>query len=390
MNSIHVLILAGGSGTRMNTDENKVFLSIAGKSVLRRSVEAFIPFAEDMIIVYRSGDFQKIEKTIKEISIPFPVRFVAGGATRQKSVAQGLSAIPGGSQDIVLIHDAARCLVDSFTIQRVIDSVLVNRSGVASVPVTDTIKICREDKSVIQTPERKTLLAAQTPQGFFVADIKRALTEAEKNNFIGTDDASLFEHCGMKVTMTEGNLHNIKITNPEDLIMAENILQTKARPSFRIGHGFDVHQLVSDRKLILCGVEIPWSRGLLGHSDADVALHALMDSLLGAAGFGDIGHHFPDSDQKYKGISSMHLLEKVTEMLLESHYRVGNVDLTIIAQQPKLAPYIPYMRENIARILQIPEENINVKATTTEHLGFEGRMEGISAQAVSLILSEEN
>ncbi len=387
MNSIHVLLLAAGSGTRMNAGENKVFLPVAGKSVLRRSVEAFIPFAQDITVVYRNGDLEKVEKIIHDMSLSFPVFFVPGGATRQESVSRGLIHFSDNPEDIVLIHDAARCLVDSCTIQRVIDSVLENRTGIASMPVTDTIKICREDMSVLKTPERKSLRAAQTPQGFYVSDIKRAMAEAEQKGFIGTDDASLFEYCGIKVTMTEGNPHNIKMTTQEDLFMAAQFLQSSERPSFRIGHGFDVHQLVSDRKLILCGVEIPWSRGLLGHSDADVALHALMDSILGAAGLGDIGRHFPDSDPKYKGISSLKLLEEVMQMLHERQYHIENVDITIVAQQPKLSPYIPQMKTNIARILQIPEESINVKATTTEHLGFEGRMEGISAQAVCLIQS---
>ena len=385
MSRIHVIMLAGGSGSRMGMGVNKVLLSLAGKSILRRSMEAFFSFADQMIIVCRPEEMEAIRKEAESPVPPFPILYANGGATRQDSVFSGLSLLTDRLDDIVLIHDAARCLIDSRTIWNVIHSVLRYGNGIASIPVTDTIKTCRSDGLADQTLPRDQLRAAQTPQGFFVGELLQALTAARKDGFIGTDDASVLEHYGKPVHLTEGNAQNIKITVPEDLITAENRLSPCAAPVFRIGQGYDVHALTAGRDLILCGVKIPYEFGLEGHSDADVALHALMDAMLGAASLGDIGRHFPDSDAKYKGISSMLLLEHVVHLLQQRHWAVSNVDLTIVAQKPKLAPYIPDMVRGVSAALSVPEHCVNIKATTTEHLGFEGRMEGISAQAVCLI-----
>ncbi len=382
---IHVILLAGGSGTRLNLGINKALLSLEGRSVLSRSAEAFRSFARDMIVVCRKGEEGQAEAEISPLKLPFPLHFVSGGSTRQESVSRGLALLRKHPADMVLVHDAARCMVDEGTIARVIESVLRFRSGVASVPVKDTIKSATPDLLAEETLPRERLRAMQTPQGFLVEDLVRAMDQAERDHFLGTDDASLLEHCGLPVHLTEGSEKNIKLTTREDLEMMKSELRGQEFPPFRVGQGYDVHQLVPERPLILCGVEIPWEKGLLGHSDADVALHALMDAMLGAAALGDIGRHFPDSDPRYKGISSMKLLETVVSLLAEHHLRAANVDVTIVAQKPKLAPFIPKMAASVAQALSLPESRVNIKATTTEHLGFEGRMEGISAQAVCLL-----
>ena len=204
--------------------------------------------------------------------------------------------------------------------------------------------------------------------------IKRAFEKAYTDNYYGTDDAVLVERLGKEVSIARGSYSNIKITTREDLPL-----------NVRVGMGYDVHKLTEERKLILCGVNIPFEKGLLGHSDADVAVHALMDAMLGAAAMGDIGRHFPDTDERYKGISSIILLKKVKELIDQEGYTVGNVDITIMAQKPKLAPYIEEMRKNVAGVLKLEIGDVNVKATTTEKLGFVGREEGIAAEAVCII-----
>ena len=379
---VYVILLAGGSGTRMGAGVNKVLLPVVGKACIVRSAEAFRGFADRMILVCRAEDLETLRNEVSACCPDLPVTCVSGGSSRQQSVANGLDALPDGDA-WVLVHDGARCLVTADVVSRVLDDLERYGSGVASVAVTDTVKRTDPDGFVKETVPRASLRAMQTPQGFPLTDLKKAHRLAERDGFIGTDDAAMMEHAGYRVHLSEGSRVNLKLTTKEDLAMAEALVRSSGSfPAFRVGQGYDVHRLTEDRKLILCGVEVPHSLGLLGHSDADVALHALMDALLGAAGLRDIGHHFPDSDPRYKGISSMKLLEKVMEDLREHGFMPANVDVTIVAQQPKLFPYIPQMAENLARVLELPLDRINVKATTTEHLGFEGRKEGISAQAV--------
>ena len=381
------IILGGGSGTRMGRNKNKVLLPLCGVPILIRSVRAFQKHASQLIVVIRSEDYAEASGMLREYDLP--VQLAIGGDTRQASVAAGLELVPDDAA--VLIHDGARCLVDDVTIANCKQSVEQFGTGIAAVPVTDTIKKV-DHGQIVDTPDRSTLWAMQTPQAFLKKDIAEAHAYARTTGFTGTDDASLLEHMGRPVRIAEGSPRNFKITRPEDLIMAESILNekqsTQAFP-LRIGHGYDVHQLTEGRKLILCGVEIPHSLGLLGHSDADVALHALMDAMLGSLALGDIGHLFPDTDNQYLGISSMELLRQVVSVLKEHEARVVNCDLTICAQKPKLAPFIQQMRENIAQALSISIQCVSVKATTTEHLGFEGRMEGISATSVVLTQLEQ-
>ncbi len=377
----YAIILAGGSGSRMGAGCNKVLLTLGGEPVIQRSIRAFEGLVDGVVLVSREEDIPAMGAMLAKSGLSAVV--VAGGATRQESVWNGLCALPEGVEH-VLIHDGARCLVDAETIRRCKASVEVHGTGVAAVPVVDTIKQVDADGIVAATPDRSSLMAVQTPQGFRLPLIMEAHEAARKAGFTGTDDASLVERIGHPVRLTQGNRRNIKLTTPEDINMAEAFLNG-GLPSLRVGQGYDVHRLVEGRELILCGVTVPHTLGLLGHSDADVALHALMDAMLGAMALGDIGKHFPDTDERYRGISSMKLLEHVVALLAEHGARVTNCDVTIVAQKPKLLPYIPQMRQNVADALSLPLDRVNVKATTTERLAFEGREEGISAQAVCMV-----
>ena len=377
----YAIILAGGSGSRMGANCNKVLLSLQGEPVILRAVRAFEGLVDGVILVSREEDIPAMRSLLAGNALCRAV--VPGGATRQASVWNGLCALPADAER-VLIHDGARCLVDADTIRRCKASVKACGTGVAAIPVVDTIKEVDAAAVAVNTPDRSRLMAVQTPQGFDVGLIRRAHEAARADGFTGTDDASLVERLGVPVQMTTGSRRNIKLTTPEDINMAEAFLDSRF-PALRVGQGYDVHRLVEGRDLILCGVKVPHTLGLLGHSDADVAVHALMDAMLGAMALGDIGKHFPDTDERYRGISSMMLLEHVVALLGEHGAQVTNCDITIVAQKPKLLPYIPQMRQNVADALHLPLDCVNVKATTTEKLAFEGREEGISAQAVCMI-----
>lgn len=377
----YAIILAGGSGSRMGADRNKVLLPLRYEPVITRAVRAFSGLVEGIILVSREEDIPSMQAAMDTSELAVTV--VPGGSTRQESVWNGLCALPEGCTN-VLVHDGARCLVDRDTILRCMESVLEYGTGVAAIPAVDTIKEADAEGTVVSTPDRARLRAVQTPQGFRTELLRSAHLAAQRDGFLGTDDASLLEHMGIPVKLTLGDHRNIKITTPEDMMIAEAFLPQDF-PPLRIGQGYDVHRLVEGRDLILCGVQIPHKLGLLGHSDADVALHALTDAILGAMAMGDIGKHFPDTDERYRGISSVKLLEHVIRLLDERHARVTNCDVTIVAQKPKLLPYIPQMQQNVASALRLPLDRVNIKATTTEHLAFEGREKGISAQAVCMV-----
>ena len=379
-----LILLAGGQGARMFSPVNKVLLNICGKTVIHRSAKAFSGFVDEFIVVCRPEEKDRIMEQVSPVAGSIPVQYVHGGSTRQASVINGLQAFSGNPDDIILIHDAARCLVEKDVISRVLHSCLDCGSGVPAVSVTSTYKICDSRGYVLQTPERDHLFEIQTPQGFKAEYILHAAITAREDGYEGTDDACLLEHCGLPVRIVEGSVNNIKLTSPADMEKAAIILKGNGS-DMRIGMGYDVHQLVEGRRLILCGEVIPSDLGLLGHSDADVAVHALMDAMLGACSLGDIGRHFPDTDDRYKGISSILLLKETVKLLQQRYAAVYNADITIVAQRPKLSKYIPRMIHNLSEILEIPEDRINIKATTTEKLGFEGRMEGISAYAVCTV-----
>ena len=280
------------------------------------------------------------------------------------------------------IHDAARPFVSEQVITDALAEAEAMGAAAPAVAVKDTIKIAN-DGAVVQTPDRAALFAVQTPQCFCRNLYWKALkaVQGEKVHLV-TDDCSLFELAGLPVHLTQGDYANLKITTKEDLPAAA---QNKGENTMRIGHGYDVHRLVEGRKLIMGGVTIPYEKGLLGHSDADVLLHAVSDALLGAAALGDIGKHFPDTDPRYEGADSLMLLREVGRLLDETGYTVGNIDATVLCQAPKLAPHIPAMRQNIANALGLALDDVSVKATTEEHLGFTGEGLGIAAHAVALI-----
>ena len=383
---IHVILLAGGKGTRMNASVNKVLLDLCGKPVIQRSAEAFSSVADNMIVVCRPEDQPVIEKALSHSVFPFSVRFASGGRTRQESVLNGLRLLSPMNDDILLIHDGARCLVSPDLISRVIESARKYGTGIPGIPATSTFKICNEEHYILQTPDRSNLYEIQTPQGFSAGIFIPAALKAADDGIDCTDDAGILEYYHLPVRVVPGSSQNIKLTEPEDMSRAISILKGDTI-GMRIGMGYDVHRFSDGRKLILCGVDIPFSQGLLGHSDADVALHALMDSMLGACALGDIGKHFPDTNNQYKDISSLILLKETNRIIGEAGYKVSNADITIVAQKPKLLPFIPQMTETVANTLGIPLNTVNVKATTTEKLGFEGRMEGISAYAVCTVVN---
>lgn len=388
------VIVAAGRGTRMGLERNKVLAPLCGEPVIARTVRVFERtgwFDGGIVVVTGACDLCEMKQILADAGLHAQV--VLGGADRQESVCRGLAATNPEAR-YVAIHDGARPLVTAEVIARTLESAKKYGSGVAAVPLKDTVKRVNEGGVVVDTPPRDALRAVQTPQTFEAELIRRAHA-AYALGERATDDAALAERMGVKVRLTEGDVENIKLTTPEDMLLARQVIlrregQKEEKPMVRIGHGYDVHRLTEDRKLILCGVEIPYTLGLLGHSDADVALHALMDALLGAAALGDIGKLFPDSADEFAGISSLELLRRVKLHLAAAGYDVVNIDATILAQAPKLAPYREQMRANIARELQIDVLRVSVKATTEEHLGFTGSGEGMAAHAIALLERADN
>ena len=385
------VIVAAGRGSRMGLGRNKVLADVAGVPVIVRTVRALAQtalFDGGIVVVTGAEDMEQMRALMAEHGLD--VTLTEGGTDRQQSVHHGLQAV-NPAADIIAIHDGARPLVTRAVIERTIESAKRCGSGVAAVTLKDTVKRVDAEGAVIDTPNRETLRAVQTPQTFDARLIRAAHERFADSAERATDDAALAERALCRIMLTEGDVENIKLTTPEDMLLAQQVIlrregrQEKGSGRMRIGHGYDVHRLVEGRKLILCGVEIPYEKGLLGHSDADVALHALMDALLGAAALGDIGRHFPDTDPAYKGADSGKLLDHVVDLLEEHGYSVDNVDVTIICQRPKLKDYIEQMRENVAAHLHVSADCVNIKATTTEKLGFEGEGLGISSHAVACI-----
>ena len=370
--TVTAIIVAAGASRRMGFDKLSYRLP-DGRTVLETSCALFVAHpAVDELVLVAGGNRPQCEAIAA--ACPKPCTVVQGGATRADSVHNGLAAAKG---QLVAIHDAARPFASEEVITQVLQAAAKTGAAAPAVPVKDTIKVADKDGKVVTTPDRATLYAVQTPQCFDRALYLQALeaVSGEKASLV-TDDCSLFELAGLPVTLTAGDYANLKITTKEDL-QKENTM--------RIGHGYDVHRLVEDRKLILGGVEVPYEKGLLGHSDADVLLHAVMDAVLGAAAMGDIGQHFPDTDPAYKGADSLALTREVAKIIAAHGYKVGNIDATILCQRPKLAPHIPAMRKNIADAFGLPLDAVSVKATTEEHLGFTGEGLGIAAHAVALI-----
>lgn len=388
-----VIIAAGGAGLRMGTDIPKQFLPLHGRPVLFYSLAAFAAHEMiDLVCVVvpaacRRRAEQILESCKKDLG-PAEIILAHGGATRQQSVANGLRQLPAAIS-FVLVHDGARPLVDQDTISRTVAAVRRHGAAIAAMPVIDTLKKVRETR-ILKTIDRTELWQAQTPQGAERGLLQQAYAFAEKTGFVGTDEASLLEHASIPVVITSGSRSNIKITDPADLLLAEALLSQRKPHNRqvvpRIGHGYDAHCLVEGRPLVLGGVTIHHERGLLGHSDADVLTHALCDAVLGALAKGDLGTHFPDTDPRFKGVDSLGLLEQVMTMARRDGFSLGNCDITVVAQEPKLAPHIDEMRKNIAWSAGCEPQQVSIKATTTERMGFPGRGEGIAAHAVTLLI----
>jgi 2-C-methyl-D-erythritol 4-phosphate cytidylyltransferase / 2-C-methyl-D-erythritol 2,4-cyclodiphosphate synthase len=386
------IIPAGGAGKRLKAHIAKQFLLLDALPVLVHTLKVFQESIQidDIILALPPDDIIAVrQELIEKYGLTKLTAVVAGGEERQDSVKNCLNAITGIC-DFVVVHDAVRPFVTEELISRVIDAASDTGAASTGVKTKDTIKEVKEDDIVLSTVPRHNLWLTQTPQAFKYELLKEAYSAAYNEKYYGTDDASLVERIGKKVKMVEGSYENIKITTKEDMLIADALIKKGSKISMRSGLGYDSHRFAQDRKLILGGVEIPFKKGLTGHSDADALIHAICDSLLGAAGAGDIGRHFPDNNPEYKDISSMIFLERVKKMIETKGFIINNVDATIVMEMPKLAPYAARMTANIARVLKIPEACINIKAKTNEGMGFTGRNEGIAVFATATLTERKS
>ncbi|MBP2304161.1 2-C-methyl-D-erythritol 4-phosphate cytidylyltransferase/2-C-methyl-D-erythritol 2,4-cyclodiphosphate synthase [Azospirillum melinis] len=373
--------MAGGSGQRFGAERPKQYLDLAGKPVLRRTVEAFLshPQVTGVRVVIDPTWRDAYDAALSGLALPDPV---AGGASRQDSVRNGLEALAAdGAPDLVLIHDAARPLIDADTIAAVIAALDSTPGAIAAVPVADTLKRGSGD-AITGTVDREGLWRAQTPQGFRFPDILEAHRAAAGLSL--TDDAAVAERAGLTVALVPSKEDNFKVTTPDDLTRATRAIMSSLW-DVRTGSGFDVHRFTDGDFVTLCGLRVPHSHGLEGHSDADVGLHALTDAILGALAAGDIGSHFPPTDPRWRGADSARFLRHAADLVAERGGVIAHADVTIICERPKVGPHRAAMTDRIAQILGIEVGRVSVKATTTEQLGFTGRREGIAAQAVATV-----
>jgi len=370
----------------------KQFLELAGQPILVRTLAQVIDVEEvvQVVIPLPAGHLLQAKSLLECRPWRVPVECVRGGPNRQESVRRALVHARSDA-DLILVHDAVRPLCDTGLMNRVLDAARTKGAAVPVIPATETIQRVSQRGRILSTPPREELHAVQTPQCFQASILRPSLERARKAGFRGTDESSIVRWAGHPVIAVRGAANNIKITHPIDLKLAELILTEssgsteKGSAMIRVGQGIDCHRLVEGRRLILGGVLIPFEKGLEGHSDADVLTHAICDALLGAAAMGDIGQHFPDTDPAHRGRPSLEFLGEVRAKLRQAGWIVRNVDAVLIVQRPRLAPFVPEMRRKIAESLGVQEEDVSVKATTTEGMNAEGRGEGISAQAVALI-----
>lgn len=368
------IIVAAGKGLRVGGDTPKQFRNWRGKPVLRHSAEALLAAGAAPLIVMTSADGAAAANAALA-GLPFTL--AQGGATRQESVRNGLEALAAQTPQDVLIHDAARPDLPRAVIARLLGALTDHKGAIPVLPVVDSLAVDDGAGQMAGKAERETLRRVQTPQAFRYADILAA-HRVWAGPLDAGDDAQVLAVSGGSVALVEGDERLKKIT------FAEDFVDTTA-PAFRIGQGYDVHRLETGEELWLCGVQIPHDKGLSGHSDADVALHAITDAVLGAIGAGDIGTHFPPSDPQWRGARSAQFLEHAVSLAREAGYAVANCDLTLICEAPKIGPHRPAMRAAVARIMHLGEDAVSIKATTTERLGFTGRGEGIAAQAIVLL-----
>ena len=390
---VTAIIAAGGRGERFGAGQPKQLLSIGGQTILERSVNAFLTHdgVQEVVVALPKEIADQPPAYLTHTAKP--LRVVAGGARRQDSVAAAFAAVSDRC-DLVVIHDAARPFASVDLIARTIAAAAESGAALAAVEARDTVKTLRlaslaqgkaDDRFVDRTLDRRTIFLAQTPQAFRRDVLRDALAIMSD----ATDEAALAEQAGHAVRIVEGEASNIKITTPEDLAVAEAISRSGAKPgrTGRAGMGYDLHRLVEGRPLILGGITIPFERGLAGHSDADAVCHAITDAILGAAGAGDIGRHFPDTDARWKGASSIDLLRRAVEIVHEHGLAVGNVDATVILERPKLAPHVDAMRARLADVLGVTVDRVSIKGKTNEGVGELGRGEAIAVHAIAMVRS---
>jgi len=378
----HAVIVAGGSGSR--SGGRKQWMILGGRTVLDWSIAAFEAAGAAQIVVVVPAE----DVTQAQAAYGGRVWIVAGGAQRADSVVNGLKALVTDGDDIVLVHDAARPLLKPHHINALLTELKTKPAAILALPVTDSLK--RGDHNrIVEAPARDDLWRAQTPQAFRLNDIIRAY-ERWPADQVPTDEAMVAAHSGINVTLVEGDMALHKLTYPADFALLEALImadkpQEKIMKQVRIGQGFDAHRWGEGQSVWLCGVEIVHNQTLIGHSDADAGLHALTDALLGAAGLGDIGDHFPPTDPQWKGASSDRFLKHAVDLIRQRGGEIVNVDVTLICERPKIKPHREAMRARIAEIIGVDIDRVSVKATTTEQMGFTGRGEGLAAQAVCSI-----
>ena len=391
---VSAIIAAGGRGVRFGADRPKQFLAIGGRSMLDTSIDALAASdrVDEIVVALPETHLADVVKAWP--SSPKPLAFVAGGARRQDSVARAF-AKSSRAADVIVVHDAARPFVSADLIARTVDAAEAHGAAIAALAVRDTVKQAGDaerdgSRPIRGTIPRHTVFLAQTPQAFRRDVLARALEEGRSVDV--TDEAMLVERLGLPVHVVEGDPRNIKITTPDDLAAALGSSGRSAREGFdhrliRIGNGYDLHKLVAGRPLILAGVTIPFELGLDGHSDADLVCHAVTDAVLGAASLGDIGGLFPDTDPEWKDADSIALLKGAMARVHAAGYQVSNVDVTVIAQRPKLLPYLGAMRASLAAALGVDAGAVSVKGKTNEGLDSMGRGESMACHAVALLVS---
>jgi 2-C-methyl-D-erythritol 4-phosphate cytidylyltransferase / 2-C-methyl-D-erythritol 2,4-cyclodiphosphate synthase len=378
---VHVsaIIAAGGRGLRFGGAEPKQLVTLAGEPMLKRSIDAYLSceLVSDVVVALPSAVARMPPDYLQHTRKPLTI--VEGGDRRRDSVANAFARVPTHT-DVVVIHDAARPLVSDAVIRRTIEAAMASGAAIAAIAARDTVKRVGAGGAIVETLPRDQIFFAQTPQAFRVAVLKEALEVTGD----ATDEAMLAERAGHTVRVVEGDPLNLKITTPDDLATAERLLAAK-RPMLRIGNGYDVHRLVAGRPLILGGVTIPFDKGLEAHSDGDAVAHALTDAVLGAAGAGDIGRHFPDTDASWKGADSLELLRRAGSIVRADGYALVNADIVVIAQRPKLSPHVDAIRSNLARALDADVSQVSVKGKTNEGVDSMGAGESIAVHAVALL-----
>ena len=379
------LIVAAGRGHRFGGEVPKQYLTLGGVAVLRHCLATFLshPRVGQAQVVIHPDDRALYDAAVAGLDLPPPVH---GGAQRQDSVRLGLESLEKRAPDLVLIHDAARPFVDGAIIERTLDALTTSPGAIAAVKVADTIKRAGKDDAIAGTVDRAALWRAQTPQGFRFREILTAHRAAAGKAEM-TDDAAVAERAGLQVALVPGAEDNFKVTTMDDLSRAERMLAARSGGGeTRVGTGFDVHRLGKKQDFVmLCGVKVPHESGLIGHSDADVGLHALTDAILGALGIGDIGSFFPPSDMRWKDADSAQFIRHAADQVTGRGGAIVHLDVTIICERPKVGPHRAAMAKRVGEILGIDPTRVSIKATTTEELGFTGRREGIAAQAVATI-----